>query len=231
MGSKTNKPKVTRIQKTNQPAIFAREALAVSKHARLGLGLDFGTTCGVALAYFATEPEARFGPEIFLGTWDLSAGPYDSGAIRFVRLRQFLEMVKPDCVFYESPKYVPPREVMAGRNLNAICARIVPSAEFLGALMATTCTWAEEHGVPAQGYAVAQLKKFATGKGQCDKSKMLQACNEQLGTCFDTEKWADGEDNEADAAFALLHGMYEYGLGLSSLLPYDMDAETTTPGA
>src|SRR4051812_7865055 len=98
-----------RIYKTvRDPALFRARADAVPGRAgrKLALGLDPGTTTGYALALF--EPGRPFDLArtfVAMGQWDLSAGPFDSGAIRFVRLRQFLAILQPSLVFYEEPRF------------------------------------------------------------------------------------------------------------------------------
>ena len=61
------------------------------------LGLDLGTNCGYSYCYIKEKQlVAPENIEMHIGQWDLSAGSYDSGALRFVRLRQFLSILKPD---------------------------------------------------------------------------------------------------------------------------------------
>jgi hypothetical protein len=147
-----------------------------------------------------------------MGQWNLSAGQYDSGAIRFVRMRQFLTYLSPDLVCYEDVKFDPP---MGQFNKGALLARVATASEFLGALKATVCTWCEENNVPCTGFKIAQIKKRATMKGNANKELMIQACNEMFGSDFDVDGYeTSGVDNIADAAFCCLMAQEQYALGL-----------------
>jgi hypothetical protein len=149
-----------------------------------------------------------------MGQWDLSAGPYDSGAIRFLRLRHFLEAVKPSAVFYEDVKFDMP--VNKGLPPGALLARVATSAEFIGSLKATTATWCEERQIPCTGFSISQIKKRAVGRGRANKEEMIAACNRLFGTDFEIEGYENtGADNIADAAFVCLLGMEGYADGLS----------------
>ena len=71
------------------------------------LGLDLGTSCGYSYRFINKDNISK--PVVYAGQLDLSAGPYDSGAIRFVKLRHFLSAIKPDMVAFEDVKYTPPK--------------------------------------------------------------------------------------------------------------------------
>lgn len=179
------------------------------------LGLDLGTSCGYAISYVPRgKPIDADRLTTMLGQWDLSAGPYDSGAIRFVRLRQFLSILKPDLVVYENVKYTPP-EAPNRFNANAIVARAATPIEWFGALKATVSTWCEEAGVPCTGFPIGTIKKRATGKGNANKSDMIRACNETFGSDMDADDYESaGYDNIADAAWVCLLGIEMYAQGL-----------------
>jgi len=81
--------------KARDPALFSRDvaefagglATAGPVALRLALGLDLGTSAGYAFTYY--DPGRTFDPRtafVAMGQWDLSAGAYDSGAIRFALL-------------------------------------------------------------------------------------------------------------------------------------------------
>lgn len=170
---------------------------------KLVLGLDLATTTGYAMAYFkpSSDPVKAIKPE-FLGQWDLSAGPYDSGAIRFARLRQFLELLKPQAIFYEDVKNASGKANRAG-------------VELIGAFRAMVCTWAEENSVPCTGFPIGTIKRRATGDGAAGKEEVIKACNALFQTEFDPDSYTrTGVDNVADAAFVLLLGLEQYGKGL-----------------
>lgn len=170
------------------------------------LGLDLGSNCGVAI-YDYVHGEKILQERLHLFQWDLSTQGLESGAARFVRLRSFLNVVRPDAVAYEDVKYSPPKEFFINKKFGipAVLARVATASEVLGGLKVTVATWAQEHDLMSNGYAIATIKKFATGNGRASKEDMIAAANRMLGTAFDQSKYkTDGVDNVCDAAFVLL---------------------------
>lgn len=170
------------------------------------LGLDLGSNCGVAI-YDYVPGEKILQEKLHLFQWDLSTQGLESGAARFVRLRSFLNVVRPDAVAYEDVKYSPPKEFFINKKFGipAVLARVATASEVLGGLKVTVATWAQEHDLMSNGYAIATIKKFATGNGRASKEDMIVAANQKLGTAFDQSKYkTDGIDNVCDAAFVLL---------------------------
>lgn len=184
---------------------------------KLILGLDLGTACGYSYAFHT--PGKIVTPEevnLHMGQWDLSAGQYDSGAIRFLRLRYFLSAVQPDLVFYERVRYTP-GETPNKMNLHAIVARAATSMEFFGALFGTLSSWCEERDIPCEGISIQDIKRRATNRGNANKSDIIQACNKLFGSDLDHEKYDSvGHDNVADSAFVCLLAMERYGQALST---------------
>jgi crossover junction endodeoxyribonuclease RuvC len=185
---------------------------------KLALCLDLGSSCGYAFSYFQPGRPYELGKyTVGLGQWDLSAGNYDSGAIRFVRLRQFLAVVRPDLVIFEEVRYTP-AETPNRINIHAIVARSALPTEWFGALKATVGTWCEEHNIPCQGVPIQHIKKRATGKGNANKEQVIVACNETFGAGLDVEGYENsGADNIADASFALLIGVESYAAGITGV--------------
>ncbi len=168
-------------------------------------GIDLGTRCGISFADVLHTPQQVL--HVVMGQWDLSLGPYDSGPLRHVRLKHFLQVLAPDFVAYEEVKFDPPTNLPVGVAL----ARVSASAEFLGGLKTTLALWCEEHMVPAKGYAITEIKKYATGKGNASKVDMIEAANAKLGTVFDTETYEQtGADNIVDSAFCCLIGIEQH---------------------
>lgn len=203
------------------PRLFERDWKPVEDPGlRLALGLDLATTTGYAYTYFVPgEPYVPGAHTTAFGQWDLSAGPNDSGAIRFVRLRQFLAVLRPAIVFYEDVKHVPP-DMPNLINLTAILARAARPIEFLGALKATVACWCEEHDIPCEGIPIGAIKKRATGRGNADKVAVIDACNELFKVGLDPEGYeTSGVDNIADAAFCLLLGIESYSMGIPEETP------------
>jgi hypothetical protein len=205
-----------KFQIQRDPRLFARNWRPVEDTSlRLALGLDLGTTTGYAYTYFVPGEPYEIGMHTTaFGQWDLSAGPYDSGAIRFVRLRQFLAVVRPDIVFYEDVKYTP-AESPNLINLHAIIARAARPMEFIGALKETVGSWCESHDIPCEGVPIGAIKKRATGHGNANKEAVIDACNEAFKADLDPESYeASGADNVADACFCLLLGIESYSMGV-----------------
>src|SRR6516162_4692783 len=198
------------------PEILA-QTLPARRSKKLILGLDLGTSTGYCCAYHHPGDPVfvgRFSDTVMVfGQLELQALSYESGAIRFVRLRQFLEVIKPDLVVYESVKYDPPG--ITKINAHAVLARVATAAELLGAYKATVCTWAEEHNTPCTGFAISKIKKRATGKGNASKEDISQATNATFGTELEIESYESrGTDNVADSVWVCVLGLEEYGNGL-----------------
>ncbi len=181
---------------------------------RLVLGLDLASTTGYCLAYYRPgDPVVLKDLQLLFGQLDLAAAAYDRGAIRFVRLRQFLSVIKPDAVFYELVRTQP-----AGvnrMNMNALFSRVATASELLGAFKSHVCCWCEENDVPCTGFGIGTIKKRATGKGNVGKEDIIRACNSQLGCEFEVGGYeTTGVDNVADSIWTCVLGLEQYGLGL-----------------
>lgn len=179
------------------------------------LGLDLGTNCGYSIAYHKLgDPVDPPNLSLLSGQWDLSAGPYDSGAIRFVRLRQFLAVVKPDLVCYEMVRNTPAEKVTK-YNAAALLARAVTAAQLFGAFQSHVCAWCEEFNVPCTSFTIQAIKKRATGKGNAGKPDMIAAANRTFGLELDPEGYeSSGVDNVADSAWVCLMALEQYANGL-----------------
>lgn len=201
-----------------EPPVVNIRALPESAHAAipdrslLVLGVDLGTTSGYCYRYHdkvTGEPTSK----IHLGLWDLSAGNFDSGAVRFARLRRLLGLLGPGLIGYEDAKV----QVNDLSGLGGPRAKVVGTilinlrmSELFGAFKATLAAWSEEHDVPAQGFPVGTIKKRATGKGNANKEAIVAAFLKDLSLDLDPE--TDGIDNAADA-------FYIYSLAVEQVLP------------
>jgi Holliday junction resolvasome RuvABC endonuclease subunit len=188
------------------PEEFAKKLGKAPDNVIRCLGMDLGSNCGVAI-YDYTPGAKLLQENLQLFQWDLSTQGLESGAARFVRLRAFLNVVQPDAVAYEDVKYSPPKEFFLNKKFGipAVLARVATASEVLGGLKVTVATWAQEHNLLSNGYAIATIKKFATGNGRASKEDMIAAANKTLGTAFDQSRYkTDGLDNVCDAAFVLL---------------------------
>jgi len=188
-----------KIQQYHDPDDLTEAVRGLPAHKRRIVGVDLGTNCGVAWADIDPKDPARKA-RIVAGQLDLSVGPYDTGPLRHVRLKQFLSVLKPDLLAFEDVKFSPDIKGFGGKRIGMIVARIATAAELLGGFKITLCTWAEEHDVPATGYAIGTIKKHATGKGNANKVQMIEAANERFGVKLDPVDYEkSGADNIADA--------------------------------
>lgn len=188
------------------PETFASKVGPCPPEATRFLGLDLGSNCGVAI-YDLIPGKKLLQDKLQLFQWDLSTQGLESGAARFVRLRAFLNVTAPEVLGYEDVKYSPPKEFFVNKKFGipAVLSRVATASEVLGGMKVTVATWAEENNIVSNGYAIATIKKFATGSGKSNKEDMIIAANKSLGAAFDASKYkATGIDNVVDAAFVLL---------------------------
>jgi Holliday junction resolvasome RuvABC endonuclease subunit len=188
------------------PEEFAKKLPPQPANSTRYLGLDLGSNCGVAIYDYV--PKTNLLQEnLKLFQWDLSTQGLESGAARFVRLRAFLNVTKPEVLAYEDVKYSPPKEFFMNKKFGipAVLSRVATASEVLGGMKVTVATWAEEENKISNGFAISTIKKYATGNGKASKEDMIAAANRQLGIAFDASKYkSTGIDNVVDAAFVLL---------------------------
>ncbi len=139
------------------------------------LALDLGTHCG-----YATHHNGL----ITSGVINLQTDRFSGGGMRYLRFQRWLTEVHASTpvteVVYEA--------VHRHRGTDA--------AHVYGGLMATLTAWCESEGVPYEGVPVQDIKKFATGKGNADKTAVIDAMRKRGHKPKD--------DNEADALALLL---------------------------
>jgi len=184
---------------------------------RPALGLDLGAACGYALA--RVRPGHPFDPRtapVVPGQLDLAAGPFDSGGLRFVRLRKFLAVIRPALIAFEVVMPTPP--AARGRtNPAAIVARAATAPEWTGGLKAHLAARAEERGVACTGVPIGTIKRRPAGKGNASKAEVIRGVNDLFGVTLDAEKYESTcDDNVADAAACLLIALEQYALGLAA---------------
>lgn len=194
------------------PAVLAADFLNEPKRKKRALGLDFGSRCGYAFAEYEPATFPAIGM-IMTGLWDLSPQGWDTGALRFLRLKQFLNIVLPDVIFYEDVKFTP--GTAFGKNAAMVMARAAKAKEWLDALKTVTVLWSEENGIPTHGFGIGEIKRHATGKGNSNKTAMIEAANTKFGMAYSSEDYeTTGADNECDALFVLDLGLEVYRDGL-----------------
>ena len=143
------------------------------------IGIDPGTRCGWCVID---------GDVVRSGEWDLSSRRHEGGGMRFVRVARYfaelLESVQSPTVFYEEVR----------RHMG------VDAAHVYGGIVAVIAAECERRKVPYAGIPVGTVKKRATGKGNADKARMIDAARGQ---------WPGFEpvsDNEADARWIAVCG-------------------------
>jgi len=142
------------------------------------LALDVATHCGWAISH-----------DIY-GVWDLSPKRDEGGGMRLIRFRsKMMEVIQSEyinLVVFERP---------GGRHVGAV----IVQSELQGQVK-TVC---EDLQLPYRGYSSQEIKKYATGKGNCGKSLMISTAQEKLG-------YQGDDDNEADALWLLELAQYDY---------------------
>jgi Holliday junction resolvasome RuvABC endonuclease subunit len=182
-----------------------------SDHTSLVLGIDPGTKCGYSYGFVSKKSQKIYYPEPpTMGFWDLSLKTYDSGGLRWLRLRHFLFAAKPDVV------------LMEGRDFGGISMFGGPNvvsgmkaAELLACVRGTLTLYCEEHDIPCGTVATGKVKQRATGRGNANKTQIVEACNKEFGTNFEPDECEKvGTDNIADAAFICCIALEELADGL-----------------
>ena len=147
------------------------------------LALDPATKCGWAHSS---------GPS---GTWDLSVRRDESGGMRLIRFRGKLSEIRAaagiDLIVYEAARHAAPK--MQG-------ALVVQSE-----LQAIVKTFCEDNGIDYRGYSPSEIKKFATGKGNANKERMVSALKARgyLGI-------HESRHDQVDAVWLLLLAQEQY---------------------
>lgn len=119
----------------------------------------------------ALDPASRTGwcvvdgSFIASGTWDLSVRRDESSGMRLIRLRAKLNEIHQE-------KNVELLVYEASRNLK-YGNPIRVAAELQGVIQ----VWAIDNMIEFKGYSPSEIKKHATGKGNCNKNAMMVAAH------------------------------------------------------
>lgn len=112
--------------------------------------------------------------------------------MRLIRLRGKLNEIKAsagvDLLVFEAARNAGPK--MQGA--------LVVQAELQGVIV----LWCEDNKAEYRGFSPSEIKKFASGSGNCSKSIMLDLARKKWGNVSD--------DNEADARWLLALTQREY---------------------
>ncbi len=149
------------------------------------LAIDPGTKCG-----WCVVDKGQY----VSGVWKLGAGRTQSPGMRYLRLKKLLQEVKELTDF----NVVVFEEVKRHRGTAA--------AHVYGGMTAIIMTFCDEHNIPYTSIPVGTIKRHATGKGNANKQKMIEAAMER----WPKAKFED--DNEADARW--IASAYISGEGL-----------------
>lgn len=159
---------------------MSRRALSIApapeaRQGNLVAGFDIGTSFGWALL----SPR---GDRIASGAWDLSPAKLEGGGWRLLRLRQRLLVLLDEydigCAAFERIDRLP-------RPAAATAAHV--HGELRGVLRMVL----EENRIPHRSYAIGEIKRHATGKGNAGKDDMISAASARWGVSFETDDEAD----------------------------------------
>lgn len=194
-----------------RPADYAM--VSQMKRGKRVLGLDLASNCGASFCDIPGDAEPGDEYLIVGGQWNLSISNHDTQSIRYLRLKAYLEVARPDFICYEEVKYTgktaPPG--MKKMSVQAIVARAVTGAQVVQGLSAILVAWCEEHNIPCMAVPIGTLKNYATGSGKANKIDMIRACNTAFGTEFDTADYdKTGVDNIADSMFLCRYGVAQF---------------------
>lgn len=143
------------------------------------LAIDPATSCGWCVVD---------GSFIASGTWDLSVRRDESSGMRLIRLRAKLNEIHKeknvDILVFEAARHAAPK--MQGA--------LSVHAELQGVIK----LWAIDNMVQFKGYSPSEIKKHATGKGNCNKNAMMVAAHNRWPTVhrMGPSEWSS---DEADA--------------------------------
>ena len=135
------------------------------------LALDIATHCGWAIS------------NGIYGEWDLRPKRDESSGMRLIRfkskLKEIIETESINLIVFERP---------GGIHRGAI----IVQSELQGILK----EYCEEKKIEYKGYSSMEIKKFATGKGNCKKDLMIEFARKKYN-------YQGDNDNEADALHLL----------------------------
>jgi len=135
------------------------------------LSLDVASVCG-----WATSTD-------IYGTWNMKTIKDESMGMKLIRFKAKITEVcaheEIELIVYERP---------AGQHANSI----IHQAKMIGVLE----KFCEENDIEYRAFSASEIKKFATGKGNCGKAAMIEAAKEKY-------EYDGDDDNEADAIHML----------------------------
>jgi hypothetical protein len=157
---------------------------ALGLPSRAILSLDLGTTTGWAMQLA--------GGAIQSGTTSFRPSRYDGGGMRYLRFRGWLAGIAADAQGIEAIYF---EEVRRHIGTDA--------AHLYGGFLATLTAWCEQNRIPYEGVPVGTIKRHVTGKGNADKTAVIEAIR--------ARGFKPADDNEADALAILLWAIDTHG--------------------
>jgi len=148
------------------------------------LSLDLGTTTGWAIQLAGGTIES--------GNMSFRPSRYDGGGMRYLRFRGWLDCVARDAAGISAVYF---EEVRRHIGTDA--------AHLYGGFLATLTAWCEQNKIPYQGVPVGTIKRHIAGKGNADKSAVIEAVR--------ARGFNPADDNEADAIAILLWAIDTHG--------------------
>lgn len=126
------------------------------------------------------------------GVWDLRIKKDESAGMRLIRLRSKLKELQMlmgfDLLVYER-----------------VAGRFQSSTNVASEIVSVMKVFCEDNGIEYRAFSAGEIKRHATGKGNCGKPAMIAAAK---------KKWPHIEiedDNQADALHLLSLAREEYG--------------------
>lgn len=153
------------------------------------LAFDLGTQLGWTCRFDDTEKHIS-------GEWDLSGNRFEGGGMRFLKFKSELNKILE---LHGKPRFVAYEEVR--RHLGNSAAHIY------GGFQSVLTSLCEEQEIPYTSYPVGTIKKFATGKGNSGKKKMVKAANDKWRKKFTVKD----NENEVDARWVAELAFNEIG--------------------
>jgi hypothetical protein len=157
---------------------------ALGLSSRAILSLDLGTTTGWAMQLTGGGIES--------GTTSFRPSRYDGGGMRYLRFRGWLASIAADAagigaIYFEEVR----------RHIGT------DAAHLYGGFLATLTAWCEQNSIPYEGVPVGTIKRHVTGKGNADKTAVIEAIR--------ARGFKPADDNEADAIAILLWAIDTHG--------------------
>jgi Holliday junction resolvasome RuvABC endonuclease subunit len=143
----------------------------------------------------ALDPGTHFGWALernIYGVWNFTTRRDESSGMKLIRfkvqLKEIYELENIDLIAFERPGGKFKTDIISHAKFQAIIEDFCLSKN-----------------IQYRGYSSGEIKKFATGKGNANKQKMIEAAKDKLG-------YQGNDDNEADALWILELTKYDLNI-------------------